>query len=404
MCDFAAHLVDNVMPHVPVRQWVLTVPHDLRFRLAFDPKLTGVVLRTFVSVVSAWLRKKARSIGIRGTLKTGGVTVIQRFGSALNLNVHYHCALIDGVYRIPLDGPPMFHPVPAPSDQEVAAIVAAVCRRITRKLARNGALEGDPVLEREPLLAALANASVAGRVATGARRGAKVLRVGSPREPLEATIVSKRCAFVEGYNLHANVRIGANDRQGLEHLARYLSRPPIAVDRLKQLDDGRLALKLKRAFNDGTESIIFTPGELIEKLVVIVPRPRRHSTIFHGVLAPAAAIRGEIVPRPVVPPGPQQSESERNPKPEKPGRKRWADLLKRVFLVDALDCPKCHGRMRVLAMIIKADAVVQILRNFGLPTEPPPISPSRAPPQGELFARGGDSAWAEPPAADDWPA
>ena len=194
MCDFAAHLADHVIPQVPVRQWVLTAPHALRFRMAYDPTLTGIVLRTFVGVVSKWLCKKARSLGIKGTLKTGGVTMIQRFGSALNLNPHFHTAMIDGVYRIRIDGPPVFHPLPAPTDEEVAHVVEAVCRKITRKLARlDGDLQEDAA-EQEPLLAALANASVAGRVATGARRGAKVLRVGSPREPLEATVVSKRCA------------------------------------------------------------------------------------------------------------------------------------------------------------------------------------------------------------------
>src|SRR5450432_4687718 len=81
MCDFAAHLRDHVMPRVPVRQWVLTVPHALRFRMAFNPDVTGSVLRAFVSVVSRWLRRRARAVGIRGLLKTGGVTVIQRFGS-----------------------------------------------------------------------------------------------------------------------------------------------------------------------------------------------------------------------------------------------------------------------------------------------------------------------------------
>src|SRR3982751_138186 len=62
--DFAAHLCDYVMPRVPVRQWVLTVPFGLRFRLAFDPALAGVVLRIFVGVVSRWLRRRARAHGI----------------------------------------------------------------------------------------------------------------------------------------------------------------------------------------------------------------------------------------------------------------------------------------------------------------------------------------------------
>jgi hypothetical protein len=100
-----------------------------------------------------------------------------------------------------------------------ALVVAAVCRKITRRLAR---LDGeDEAAEQEPLFAIVANASVTDRAATGARFGAKVLRVGSRREPVEATVVGKRCPTVDGFNLHANVRIGAND-----HDASWSDGPP----------------------------------------------------------------------------------------------------------------------------------------------------------------------------------
>jgi len=90
MCDFAVGLVDRVIPHVPVRPWVLTVPHGLRVKLAIDPGLTSVVLRHFIAAVSSWLRRRARRLGVHGALQTGAVTVIQRFNSAVDLSVHYH--------------------------------------------------------------------------------------------------------------------------------------------------------------------------------------------------------------------------------------------------------------------------------------------------------------------------
>ncbi len=90
MCDFAARLADRVIPRVPVRQWVLTVPHGLRAKLAFDPALTTVVLCQFIAAVSSWLRRRARRLGIRGAIKTGAVTVSQRFNSALDISVHFH--------------------------------------------------------------------------------------------------------------------------------------------------------------------------------------------------------------------------------------------------------------------------------------------------------------------------
>jgi hypothetical protein len=66
--------------------------------VAVDPALTTVVLRQFIASVSAWLRRRARRLGIRGLLKTGAVTVIQRFNSALDIAPHFHTLFMDGVY------------------------------------------------------------------------------------------------------------------------------------------------------------------------------------------------------------------------------------------------------------------------------------------------------------------
>jgi hypothetical protein len=87
MADTAAHLVDRVIPEVPVRQWVLSLPFPLRYRLAYDAALTRDVLQLFVRAVFASMRRRARSRwGIRKP-QCGAVTFIQRFGDALNLNV-----------------------------------------------------------------------------------------------------------------------------------------------------------------------------------------------------------------------------------------------------------------------------------------------------------------------------
>jgi hypothetical protein len=162
---------------------------------------------------------------------------------------------------------------------------------------------------------------VAGVAASGPRRGARTLRLGSGNAA-EATITRHRCAAVEGFSLHAGVRVPANDRDGLEHLARYLARPPIAVDRLSLLSDGRVALRFKRAFSDGTEAVVFTPFELIERLLPLVPRPRKHTIRFHGILAPAAGYRSKVGP---APPQPAQAKAPSAPEPP-PYRLPWAEL------------------------------------------------------------------------------
>jgi hypothetical protein len=99
-----------------------------------------------------------------------------------------------------------------------------------------------------------------------------VLRVRGLAADVDAFVMGRLCAQVEGYNLQAATRIAANDREALERMGRYLARPPVATDRLSQLEDGRVELHLKRPWRDGTTAFRFTAHELIERLVAIVPK------------------------------------------------------------------------------------------------------------------------------------
>ena len=89
LAESAAHLVDEVIPRVPVRQWVLSFPIPLRILFAAHPELLTPVLRIIHRVIAGYLLKQA---GLnRTTADTGAVTLIQRFGSTANLNIHLHC-------------------------------------------------------------------------------------------------------------------------------------------------------------------------------------------------------------------------------------------------------------------------------------------------------------------------
>ena len=96
MVESAALLVDEVFPKQPVRQWVLSVPYPLRFLFASRPAVMGQVLGIVYRCIATHLIKKAGFS--RTTAQTGAVTLIQRFGSALNLNIHFHMLFLDGVY------------------------------------------------------------------------------------------------------------------------------------------------------------------------------------------------------------------------------------------------------------------------------------------------------------------
>jgi len=84
MADTAAHLVDRVFPEVPIRQWVLSLPFALRYRLAYDAALARDVLHIFVQTVFGSLRRRAGFPASNRQARCGAVTFIQRFGDALN--------------------------------------------------------------------------------------------------------------------------------------------------------------------------------------------------------------------------------------------------------------------------------------------------------------------------------
>jgi hypothetical protein len=100
MADTAAHLVDWVFPEVPIRQWVLSLPIALRYRLAYDARLVRDVLPIFVQAVFGSLRRRAGFATSNRKVRCGAVTFVQRFGDALNLNVHFHMLALDGIYYL----------------------------------------------------------------------------------------------------------------------------------------------------------------------------------------------------------------------------------------------------------------------------------------------------------------
>jgi hypothetical protein len=134
MADTAAHLVDRVFPQAPVRQWVLSFPHALRYRLAYESDLITDVLNIFIKTIFASLIHRAAEFGAVHKPQCGAVSFIQRFASSLDLNVHIHAILLDGVYAGDDHGRPQFQVLPAPDDEEIARVTESLAERITNYL------------------------------------------------------------------------------------------------------------------------------------------------------------------------------------------------------------------------------------------------------------------------------
>jgi ribosomal protein S27E len=141
MAESAALLVDEVLPEEPMRQWVLSLPYQLRFLLAQQPAMMGKVLKIVYRTLATHLIKKA---GFNNrTAHTGAVTLIQRFGSALNLNIHFHILFLDGVYALDEHGIMRFHRVKAPTIGELNTLVHQLSHRVARFLEKKGWLQRD---------------------------------------------------------------------------------------------------------------------------------------------------------------------------------------------------------------------------------------------------------------------
>jgi hypothetical protein len=194
-----------------------------------------------------------------------------------------------------------------------------------------------------------------------------------------------RHARLSPRSLHARAR--------LEHLCRYLLRPPLARERLTESAHGPLLFELAHPRADGTTHLLLEPLELIEKIALLIPPPRFQTLRFQGVLGPRAAGRSAVIPRrpEAVEEGPPAAgrSAGTGPRAEpSPGSlgaqsesSRWAALLRRVFALDPFQCPRCGGRRRLVGVHTRGERLRVLLERLGLVIASPSAEPSRPPPR-----------------------
>jgi len=300
MAETAALLADEVFPDVPLRQWVISFPFPLRFLFAAYPQAMGKVLRIVYRAISTYLIHKAGFSLKDGA--TGAVTLIQRFGSALSLNIHFHILFLDGVYVHRDNRPPRFQRVKAPDKGELEKLIQLISQRVGHCLERQGLLEQDTEsawLDLDPAedtdatpdkagwaLPHLLGSSVSYRIAAGPQQGQKAFMIRTIR-PLDRPDPGlERVAKANGFSLHAGVSCEARQRGKRERLCRYMARPAVAIPRLSLSSTGKVAYTLKTPYRDGTTQMAFHPVDFMARLAALAPKPRVNLTRYHGVLAP----------------------------------------------------------------------------------------------------------------------
>jgi hypothetical protein len=150
MSDTAVHLTKHVLPEVPLRQWVCSLPWGLRIACGYDRELCADVVNAFVEELMRSLRWRAkRELGLASVddAHPGAITFIQRFDSALRLNAHAHTLALDGVYVQSSDAAAelTFHALSEPTDDDVIALAQRTAEHVAVILAPNASLRSEVV-------------------------------------------------------------------------------------------------------------------------------------------------------------------------------------------------------------------------------------------------------------------
>jgi hypothetical protein len=396
MAQTAAHLVDHVIPPVPVRQWVISVPKRLRCFLANRPEAVAALTKIFLAEIERLLSAAAAvmidaAAPAAARPRLGAISFLHRFGSALNHHVHLHVCATDGVFMPAADDarcdtPPVFLPARPINQADLAALTERVRRRVIRWFR----------------LTRLLDTAAAADMLTWEN---------------------------SGFSVDASVRITLIDRdvpsyfQSLEHLLRYCARPPFALERLSvsRGADGQIAriryvLPRHKAANwvgrgrgrkstrPGANGVVeLSPVEFLDRLADLVPPPRKHRHRYHGVFAPNHKLRPAVTALAIGNIGKRREaltgghaagghaakgccDARQKPRSHDTSRIAWAKLMARVGEEFPLECPNCGGDIRLIAFITEPGPIRKILTHLGEPLEPPPVSPARGPPTdwGEL--------------------
>jgi hypothetical protein len=371
-------LESKVLPKVAYRQWTQSLPWDIRWQVGTNAKLLGAALSVTLRSIFCWQRRTARRAGIAQPL-CGSVSFIHRFNGQLLLSPHFHAILPDGVFFIDDNGSLQFAQLAPPSDDDVQKLARRIAARIDTLVQRH---RDEAVDDAEPdaLQQSLAEA------VAPPRRHPWQTRT-SPPKPQQP-----RCFALDGYSLHANVAVAAEDRRGLRRLLRYGGRAALAARRVSLDEKGMVVYKLRKPTSTGRTQLVMNPQQFIRRLAALTPPPWLNLTRFHGVFASNHSQR-QVVAQLVS----EQSDPNEDPfvcthlrkrsadgdapasdPPPKYLRIAWSELLRRTF-DDPLVCPRCQGRMRLVAVIKDPDAIGAILAHPAHRDDDPKSGPD--PPQ-----------------------
>ena len=329
----AAFLREEVLADVGHAQWVFSIPKMLRPYFLYHRPLLGRLCQ--VAYQTAHEMISVASLDGE-SLVPGMIAVVQTFGDDLTWHPHVHALVTRGGW----DRDGQWAPVPF-VDGEAAALVLR--HRVFTLL------RGEGLLSEERI----------------------------------RLLLSWRHS---GFSVHTSVTVPPDDREGLERLARYLLRPPVSLERL-QVDEPAQAIAYVPRCKPGFQAPTAAPAEpedFLARVVMHIPDPRRHTIRYYGAYSSVvrARRRREAAPTAAAVVAPVAPVAQAPSDPDMRAlRRRWAELLRRIYEVDPLVCPRCGASMRIIAFITEPRVITKILRHLAAKT-----ADQRGPPQASTAA------------------
>ena len=316
----AAHLVENVIPLVPIRQWVISFPLRIRHYL-----LEHDTLQAVLEIVVEEVRKKVIACAPEiPNAQIGAVSFIQNFGSTLNVHPHFHLIVPDGVF----------------------------CE------------EGEELEFHESIITQEDIKDVQKQIQ------ARVLRYYKKRGWFSNEAIEKMLSYENtGFSLDASVKIHSWDRDGLERLIRYCARPCFVSENLRW-NGPWLVYRFSKPTYKGQRFIQLEPVDFLDKIAAFIPLPHRHRRHYHGVFAPKSPLRKKVVAY-----AKRRIEQAIPPQMEKVVAKAkrvsfdWAELIARIYEVNPLICSTCGSTVKITSFVTHEAEIRRILRGIGWPIQ-----------------------------------
>ena len=316
MVETAAHLIDELLPRVPFRQFVMSFP--LRIRHYLENHAT---LQTVLKIVMDEIRKTliANNPDVQAP-QIGAISFIQHFGNTLNYHPHFHIIVADGLFSGKEDL--SFHESTLTQD-DITDTQEAIQKRVLAYFHRR------KFFDRQDMLKMLSYET-------------------------------------SGFSLNASVKIESWDKDGLERLIRYCARPPFKSENIR-FNGPWINYRLPKTCHTGKIFIQLEPVEFIERISHFITYPRRHRRHYHGVFAPSSPLRKLIAANAQKRLDATSKTRQETDEKITKASKGWAQLISRIYEVDPLTCANCGKTIKIITFVTHPEHIRRILKGIGWP-------------------------------------